>query len=244
MNMALMILCILILGLLGAVLVLLLRKPQDSHAESLERLEQQTQVSQRQLREEISDQVQRNVQYLGSQLTELQRNTAAAQSQKLDDMAQLLVDRQERMRIATQDSLKQLERRLQTLEMGNEQKLESMRKTMQQQLQQIGSENQQKLTAIQSTVSEKLDNSLQKSFHLVSEWLEKVYESLGEMQTVSAGIGDLKRVLSNVKTRGILGEVQLGSILEEILAPEQYEREISTIPGSRNHVEFAVKLPG
>lgn len=244
MNMALMILCILILGLLGAVLVLLLRKPQDSHAESLERLEQQTQISQRQLREEISDQVQRNVQYLGSQLTELQRNTAAAQSQKLDDMAQLLVDRQERMRIATQDSLKQLERRLQTLEMGNEQKLESMRKTMQQQLQQIGSENQQKLTAIQSTVSEKLDNSLQKSFHLVSERLEKVYESLGEMQTVSAGIGDLKRVLSNVKTRGILGEVQLGSILEEILAPEQYEREISTIPGSRNHVEFAVKLPG
>lgn len=64
------------------------------------------------------------------------------------------------------------------------------------------------------------------------------------MQMVSAGIGDLKRVLSNVKTRGILGEVQLGSILEEILAPEQYEREISTIPGSRNHVEFAVKLPG
>lgn len=114
MNMALMILCILILGLLGAVLVLLLRKPQDSHAESLERLEQQTQVSQRQLREEISDQVQRNVQYLGSQLTELQRNTAAAQaqSQKLDDMAQLLADQQERMRIATQDSLKQLERRL------------------------------------------------------------------------------------------------------------------------------------
>lgn len=82
------------------------------------------------------------------------------------------------------------------------------------------------------------------SFRLVNERLEQVYKGLGEMQTLAVGVGDLKKVLSNVKTRGILGEIQLGAILEEILSPEQYAANIATVPGSKNVVEYAVKLPG
>lgn len=84
---------------------------------------------------------------------------------------------------------------------------------------------------------------MDKSFKLVSERLEQVYKGLGEMQTVAAGVGDLKKVLSNVKTRGILGEIQLGAILREILSPEQYEENTATKPNSKNVVEFAVKMP-
>jgi DNA recombination protein RmuC len=84
---------------------------------------------------------------------------------------------------------------------------------------------------------------MSRSFQLVSQRLEEVYKGLGEMQHLAAGVGDLKKVLSNVKTRGILGEIQLGAILGEILAPEQYDKEVPTIPDSKDHVEFAVKLP-
>ena len=92
---------------------------------------------------------------------------------------------------------------------------------------------------LQKTLDEKMTNS----FKLVSERLEQVYKGLGEMQSIAAGVGDLKKVLSNVKTRGILGEIQLGAILSEILNSDQYDTEVATIPGSRDHVEFAVKLP-
>ena len=84
---------------------------------------------------------------------------------------------------------------------------------------------------------------MNQSFKLVSERLEQVYKGLGEMQTLASGVGDLKKVLSNVKTRGILGEIQLGAILKEILSPEQYEENVATIPTSKNVVEFAVKMP-
>lgn len=103
------------------------------------------------------------------------------------------------------------------------------------------------LKEMQKTVDEKLQETLEsritKSFKLVNDRLEQVYKGLGEMQGLAQGVGDLKKVLTNVKSRGILGEMQLGSILEQILAPEQYETNIATVPGSKNVVEFAVKLP-
>ena len=108
--------------------------------------------------------------------------------------------------------------------------------------------NEKKLDEMRATVDEKLqktlENRLAESFKQVSERLERVYKSLGEMQKVSAGVDDLKRVLSNVKTRGILGEVQLGSILEQILSPEQYDTNVITKKGSTERVEYAVKMPG
>ena len=100
---------------------------------------------------------------------------------------------------------------------------------------------------LRQTVDEKLQKTLEekmnKSFSLVNERLEQVYKGLGEMQTLAVGVGDLKKVLSNVKTRGILGEIQLGAILSEILTKEQYEENIATKKGSKNVVEFAIKLP-
>ena len=105
-----------------------------------------------------------------------------------------------------------------------------------------------KLEKMRETVDEKLHKTLEErlgqSFKLVSERLEAVQKGLGEMQTLASGVGDLKKVLSNVKTRGVLGEIQLGNILEQIMAPEQYEAYVKTKKGSNDHVEFAIKLPG
>jgi len=105
-----------------------------------------------------------------------------------------------------------------------------------------------KLEKMRETVDEKLHKTLEErlgqSFKLVSEQLQAVQKGLGEMQTLALGVGDLKKVLSNVKTRGVLGEIQLGNILEQIMAPEQYEANVKTKPGSNDLVEFAIKLPG
>ena len=126
--------------------------------------------------------------------------------------------------------------------------LESIRRAMVTQLSGIREENNRQLEQMRQTVDEKLQKTLNdritQSFQLVNERLEQVYAGLGEMKTLASGVGDLKKVLSNVKTRGILGEVQLGAILEQILSPEQYEANVKTRPGSTHFVEFAVKLPG
>ncbi|SEK63120.1 DNA recombination protein RmuC [Ruminococcus sp. YRD2003] len=172
------------------------------------------------------------------------REINAELSGGMQTFSRLLTDNQNQASEAQLRQLANLENRFKTLESANNERLESMRLTMMRQLTSIQDENQKKLDVIQNTVNEKLESQLQKSFKLVSERLEKVYESLGEMQSIASGVGDLKKVLSNVKTRGILGEIQLGSILEEILAPELYETEVATVPNSREHVEFAVKLPG
>lgn len=112
----------------------------------------------------------------------------------------------------------------------------------------VRADNEKRLEQMRATVEEKLQGTLEtrlgESFKQVSEQLEKVYKGLGEMQTVAAGVGDLKRVLTNVKARGTFGEVQLGALLEQVLTPGQYERNVATIPGSTERVEFAIKLPG
>ncbi len=146
------------------------------------------------------------------------------------------------------DSLSHLEQRFQTFELSNEQKLDAIRTTVEKRLNYLQNDNNQQLEKIRETVDEKLqttlENNLTQSFKLVNERLESVYKGLGEMQSLASGVGDLKKVLSNVKTRGILGEIQLGAILEEILAPEQYVTNCPTVPGSKNVVEYAIKLPG
>ncbi len=140
----------------------------------------------------------------------------------------------------------------------NKQQLETMqqsrasiteiREAIETQLKSIREDNNQQLGEMRKTVDEKLHDTLEKrlgeSFKHVSERLEQVHKGLGEMQTLAVGVGDLKKVLSNVKTRGILGEYQLGNILEQILSPEQYDINVATKKGSQANVEFAVKLPG
>lgn len=139
------------------------------------------------------------------------------------------------------------EKRFNSFALENEQKLESIRKTVETRLQYIQNDNNTKLDEMRKIVDEKLQKTLEdkmnESFKLVSERLEQVYKGLGEMQNLAVGVGDLKKVLSNVKSRGILGEIQLGAILEDILAPSQYDVNVVTKKSSKAYVEYAVKIP-
>ncbi len=137
---------------------------------------------------------------------------------------------------------------LSTLTRSNEQKLETLRETVEARLKYLQDENSQKLEQMRATVDEKLHDTLEKrlgeSFKYVSDRLEQVHKGLGEMQTLAAGVGDLKKVLTNVKTRGTWGEIQLGTLLEQILTKDQYAQNVSTKKKSKERVEFAIKLPG
>ena len=163
--------------------------------------------------------------------------------------------RQHRLHTMTEESLAKFEQRMQSVQqlldqklLQNENRLEKMRLTMETGLKHMQSENAQRLEEMRKTVDEKLHESLDKrlgeSFAQVSQRLEQVYKSLGEVHTLATGVGDLKRVLSNVKTRGIWGEIQLGSLLEQALTSTQYVQNIVVKPGSAERVEFAVCLPG
>lgn len=139
-------------------------------------------------------------------------------------------------------------KQLASLTQSNENKLDRMRETIEERLKHLQEDNSKKLDQMRSTVDEKLSSTLEQrlgeSFRLVSERLEMVHKGLGEMQTLASGVGDLKRVLTNVKTRGTWGEIQLGNILEQVLTSEQYSKNVATRKNSSERVEFAVKLPG
>ncbi len=131
---------------------------------------------------------------------------------------------------------------------GNEERQERLRGAVEKSLEQLRAENRDKLEQMRRTVEEKLEGTLEKrlgeSFRLVSRQLEQVYKSVGEMQNLASGVGDLKRVLTNVKARGTWGEFQLGNLLEQMLTPEQYARNVEIKPRSGQRVEFAIRLPG
>lgn len=166
---------------------------------------------------------------------------------KAKDELQKILLNQQSFAQSQNDRAVQLEQRLHSFSSGNAQSLENIRRSVDEKLESIRRENLRQLDEMRQTVDEKLQKTLEekmnKSFSLVNERLEQVYKGLGEMQTLAVGVGDLKKVLSNVKTRGILGEIQLGAILSEILSKEQYEENIATKKGSKNVVEFAIKLP-
>ncbi len=137
---------------------------------------------------------------------------------------------------------------LQGLSESNARRMNEVRETMEKQLSQLQTTNSVKLDEMRATVDEKLQNTLQarlgESFKQVADRLEQVHKGLGEMQTLAQGVGDLKHLLTNVKTRGIFGEAQLASLLEQVFTVDQYGAQIATKPGSKNVVDFAVKLPG
>jgi DNA recombination protein RmuC len=201
-------------------------------------------------------------QQLHSQLQAFEQRLAALQSdlnQRFDTL-RLTVDEklgkaQDDARAGREEGSLALNRfrielgeQLKALSQSNEQKLEAVRTTVQQQLTALQTDNSKKLDEMRATVDEKLQATLEKrlgdSFKLVSERLEQVHKGLGEMQTLASGVGDLKRVLTNVKTRGTWGEVQLGALLEQMLAPEQYEANVATKPRANERVDFAVRMPG
>lgn len=199
------------------------------------------------IKRDIVESTSSGIKNLGDVIITNQKNTDEIQTRKFSEMDKNIMEKQGAMNKAVSDSMTKMEERIKTLEETNQKSLSNMREVIEKRLDHIREDNNQKLEKMQQTVDEKLQKTLEekmdKSFKVVSERLEQVYKGLGEMQTVAAGVGDLKKVLSNVKTRGILGEIQLGAILREILSPEQYNENIATKPNSKNVVEFAVKIP-
>lgn len=189
-----------------------------------------------------------SIRAMGSALTDSQAAFARTQAERLNAINDGVMERQTAMNQVVTQQLKDMGDRLNHLEASNERRLEAMRLSTQESIRNLQTENTKKLDEIRGVVDEKLQDVLQKriaeSFQTVSTQLEEVYKGLGEMKTLATDVGGLKQVLSGVKTRGILGEVQLRAILEEILSPEQYDENVATIPGSRERVEFAIRLPG
>lgn len=169
------------------------------------------------------------------------RNNLAAFEKHLDDDAKA---QQDVLRQQFEDLLKQLH----TQGKLSLEAVKDVRETIEKQLKEIREDNGMRLEEMRKTVDEKLQDTLEKrlgeSFKLVSERLEQVHKGLGEMQSLASGVGDLKKVLTNVKTKGILGEYQLGNIIEQLLPKEQYDENIATRPGSSERVEFAIRMPG
>ena len=170
----------------------------------------------------------------------------------LQEQQKGITDNLDRIRQQGTDSSKvqreELAAQLALLAHSNEEKLEAVRQTVETKLTQLQTDNAGKLEQMRMTVDEKLQSTLEtrlsESFKLVSERLERVHQGLGEMQALASGVGDLKRMLSNVKTRGTWGEMQLSALLEQVLTAEQYAKNVATIPGSEDRVEFAIRLPG
>lgn len=174
-------------------------------------------------------------------------STAAVQSQ-LGALEKALERNERLLREEMARNREESSRQIGMLTQSNEQKIEQLRQGVSTGLQQIQEDNSRKLDQMRQTVDEKLQGTLERrlgeSFRLVSERLELVQKGLGEMQELANGVGDLKRVLTNVKTRGTWGEIQLGALLEQILTAEQYATNVAPKPGSLERVEFAIRLPG
>ena len=238
----------------------------DALKEDGARVERVLREEQRGSREELQQSFDRMRGHLGEQLTGMSRQ----QAERIDGFSQrmnLLTERTDTgLQALTQrladDARKSreestltltrfgdlLQQRLAALTADNEKRMGEVRTTLETKLSAIQQDNAAKLEQMRATVDEKLQSTLEtrlgQSFKLVSERLEAVQRGLGEMQNLATGVGDLKRVLSNVKRRGILGEVQLGSLLEDLLTIEQYAVNVATVPGSSERVEYAIRMPG
>lgn len=190
-------------------------------------------------------------QHLGafkeSQEKRLNENAALVE-QKFESFGRKLGEFTERSSEEARVARTELAQQLTALGERNEKKSEELRTTVEGRLKELQTENGNKLEEMRKTVDEKLQGTVEKrfteSFKLVSDRLEQVHKGLGEMQSLASGVGDLRRVLTNVKTRGTWGEMQLGNLLEQILAPDQFARNVRTNPASSENVEFAIKLPG
>lgn len=244
-----------------------LQRHQQQGSERMEReLREQVQSTAQATRQELGSNFTQFQQALATQLT----SVATLQNNQIDSFAQQLAKLNEvnglqleamRQAITLQaqtgreeqaSALKRfgdtLNQTLTTLTESNAQRMAEVRATLEAKIKDLQTDNGARLEEMRKTVDEKLHATLEQrlgeSFKLVSDRLEKVHQGLGEMQQLAIGVGDLKRVLTNVKTRGTWGEVQLEMLLEQVLTPDQYAKNVETIPGSGARVEFAIKLPG
>ncbi len=189
-----------------------------------------------------------DLQNIRKESRELAQEGRVEMGNNLNTFGNTLFKRMHEASIMQKNQLEIFSQQLVELTKQNATKLELIRNTVEQRLTELQKDNNQKLEKMRETVDEKLQSTLEKrlaqSFQSVSERLEQVHKGLGEMQHLAVGVGDLKKVLSNVKTRGTWGEVQLGNLLEQILTKEQYQSNVATKKNSKDVVEYAIKLPG
>ena len=243
-----------LLGIVLAVLFFILRqlKSQTQDANAFAQMTAALQVANERLERELRNAInesarggrQELIQTLGTFQQSLVQQSAEAtrtQNSQLDAFAQQLSLLQKTL----SDTLTL---QVQQVSEANARRLTEMRGTLETQLAQLQQSNAAKLDEMRQTVDEKLQTTLQarlgESFKQVADRLEQVHKGLGEMNTLAQGVGDLKHLLTNVKTRGMFGEAQLASLLEQVMAPDQYAAQHATRPGSKNRVDFAIKLPG
>lgn len=247
MDKLILILLILSLAANAAIIILYLKNNKNSGTSELEKALDLVDKHQKEIYERFTAQQSKLRQELDNQQRQQRQELSSALQSNFSTMTNIIVENQKNSIQNQTGQLISMEERLKTFSVENEQKLSQIRDTVEKRLDIIQSENNRKLDEMRTIVTEKLNKAVNErmteSFKLVNDRLEQVYKGLGEMQTLAAGVGDLKKVLSNVKTRGILGEIQLGAILSEIFSSEQYCENIATKPNSRNVVEFAVKLP-
>ncbi len=253
-----------VLGLLQLVLLVLLlrsRTANDPQAraqelaqleaqrqELLARLQSSSERVERELRREVQESARSSRQELAQNLAMFQKSlvqqaaeATRTQNTQIDAFGQQLALLQKTL----SDTLAH---QLSALSESNARRMAEVRQTLEAQLAQLQTTNSAKLDEMRATVDEKLQTTLQarlgESFKQVAERLEQVHKGLGEMQSLAQGVGDLKHLLTNVKTRGMFGEAQLASLLEQVFVPDQYAMQVATRPGSKNVVDFAIKLPG
>ena len=234
---------LMVLAALVLVIVLIRRKPEDVIYKLREDLAA------------LAGKQERVENVIKEEMITNRKETAESQRQARQELGEALKSSSESLQqrmvenIGMQkDQLDSFSKQLLALAKLNEERLEAMRQTIATQLQAIQEDNTRKLEQMRATVDEKLQSTLEKrlgeSFKQVSERLEQVYKGLGEMRNLATGVGDLKKVLTNVKTRGTWGEIRLSHILEQILTPDQYDVNVATKKNSNERVEFAIKLPG
>ncbi len=256
------------------LLILVFRSRSPQADESSEVLRRQTEAAignavertERQMREQIQLSAQGTRQELAGALSRFQQGLtqqmtqiSTLQNEQMrtfsEQLARLTADNAQQAGAARQEQAQAIKRFGDTLQQSltaltesNAKRMGEIRAVLEEKIRDLQNDNAKKLEAMRQTVDEKLHATLEQrlgeSFRLVSERLEKVHQGLGEMQRLAMGVGDLKRVLTNVKTRGTWGEVQLEMLLEQLMTPGQYARNVETVPGSGAIVEFAIRLPG
>lgn len=212
--------------------------------DQLKRMSDAAQLAEQEAANRQRDELVQNLHQLNDSLISTFGQISRSQTEQVNaiirqsyDNAQAAEQRQQTMQRMIDENLQRSDLRM-----------EAFRKTVDENMRLLREENSKRLTEMRATVNEKLTETLEKrlnsSFSQVSERLEQVYKSLGEVHSLASGVGDLKRMLSNVKTRGVWGEIQLGALLEEALTDQQYDTNVAVVPGSSERVEFAIRLPG
>jgi DNA recombination protein RmuC len=247
-SLLLTLLLVAVLAAIVLLVLLMLRRPDATLQQALREEQREGRSELREQLDSFSTQQERRIDAFAGRLNE----AAGRTDQRLEDLREALTEDARKARqetaLALKDFAAALDARVGELTRNNEQRIGEMRATLEQKLRELQQDNAAKLEQMRATVDEKLHDTLEarlsEKFGHVAAMLAQVHQGLGDMNRLAADVGGLQRVLSNVKSRGVFGEVQLAGLLEQVFAPDQYAANVATVPGSAERVEFAVRFPG